>query len=53
MAGESAQDFAGLPWVELNNIFREELDALFMGVSSPAQTAAAIQRNWETVLQGM
>ena len=51
MAGESAQDFIGLPWVEMDSIFREELDALFAQTSTTAAAAAAIQRKWEAVLR--
>ena len=50
IAGEAAQDFSGLPWTEMESIFREELSALFAEKSSPAEAAAAIQRRWETVL---
>ena len=51
MAGQVAGDFAGLPWFELDRLLREELDTLFTGTSTPAQTAAAIQRAWETILR--
>jgi len=43
IAAEPAQDFTGLPWIELEKIFREELNAMFAGNSTPAETAAAIQ----------
>ena len=49
-AAEPSQDFAGLPWAELDAIFREELHALFAEESSPNETAAAIQTRWEAVL---
>jgi multiple sugar transport system substrate-binding protein len=48
IAGEIAQDFTGLSWTEPEAIFREELRVLFEGKSSPAETAAAIQKKWET-----
>jgi ABC-type glycerol-3-phosphate transport system substrate-binding protein len=49
-AAEPAQDFSGLPWMKLEEIFREELRALFDERSSSAETAAAIQKKWEAVL---
>ena len=52
IAGETAQDFSGLTGIhELEEIFREELAALFAGSSSPADTAAAIQERWEIQLK--
>jgi ABC-type glycerol-3-phosphate transport system substrate-binding protein len=51
IAAEPAQDFAGLPWTELEKIFREELSSLFEGKSSPADTAATIQSKWESLLK--
>ena len=50
IAGESAQDFSGLPWTRLEEIFRNELAAMFGGRSTPAETAAVIQAKWELVL---
>jgi len=50
IAGESARNLSGLPWTELERIFREELKTLFAGKASPAETAAAIQRKWEAAL---
>jgi ABC-type glycerol-3-phosphate transport system substrate-binding protein len=47
IAGESAADLAGLPWVELGKVFREELSLLFSKASSPQETAAEIQKKWE------
>jgi multiple sugar transport system substrate-binding protein len=46
ISGDSARDFAGLPWTELEADFREGLISLFTGRSSPAETAAAIQDKW-------
>ena len=50
IANESAQDFSGLPWMELEEIFKEELLSMFAGKLSPAETAAAIQNKWEIIL---
>ena len=50
IAGESARDFTGLPWTELEKIFREELSALFAEKASAAETAAAIQEKISPVL---
>jgi len=50
IAGELAEDFSGLPWTELEEAFREELAAMFAGRYSPAETAAAVQKKWETIL---
>ena len=46
ITGEIAQDFTGLPWVEMEEIFREELSVLFEGKNSPAETARIIQEKW-------
>ena len=46
MAWDPALDFSGQPWKELEKVFGEELSSLFAGISSPAGTAAAIQRRW-------
>ena len=43
ISGDSARDFAGLPWTALESIFREGLVSLFAGGASPAEAAAAIQ----------
>ena len=51
MAGQLAGDFAGLPWVELDRLFGEELDELFNQTATPAQAVSVIQREWETVLR--
>jgi len=49
--GEEAQDFSGLAGEhELEEIFREELIALFAGKNSAADAAAAIQEKWQAVL---
>ena len=51
MAGQNASDFDGLPWAELDHLFREELEALFDQTHTPAQAAAAIQRSWDSFLR--
>ena len=64
LAGEAAADFSGLtgepaagagqgfpPLHALEEIFRDELSALFAGTASPAETAAAIQTRWLAVLR--
>ena len=51
IAGEIAPDFSGLPWTELEAAFREELATLFAQNSSPADTAARIQKRWEDILE--
>ena len=52
LVGEVAKDFSELAGKhELEEIFREELSALFAGTSSPAQAAAAIQERWLAVLR--
>jgi multiple sugar transport system substrate-binding protein len=54
IAGENARDFDGLAGThELEEIFREELLALFAGQSTPAETAAAIQRRWTAIISGI
>ena len=50
IAGETARDFSGLPWTELEKVFREELSVLFAEESSPATTAGAIQEKVSAVL---
>ena len=49
-AGESVQDFSGLPWTELEAAFKEELTAMFAGKSSPTEASTRIQTKWETVM---
>jgi len=43
ISGESARDFAGLPWMEMEAAFREGLISLFAGRATPTEAAAAIQ----------
>jgi ABC-type glycerol-3-phosphate transport system substrate-binding protein len=50
MVWESANEFSGLPWMGLEEIFSEEFSLLFTGESSPSETATAIQRRWEALL---
>ena len=50
IAAENAADFTGLPWEKLEEPFNRELSALFAGLSSPADTAAAIQKSWEEII---
>jgi len=47
ISGEAGRDFAGLPWTELQTVFREELVSLFAGKSSAAEAAAAMQKKSE------
>ena len=49
IAGEYAPDFTGLPWNEMESIFRKELTSLFAGTTTPAETAGAIQKEWENI----
>jgi multiple sugar transport system substrate-binding protein len=42
ISGDSAHDFAGLPWIDLQSIFREEVISLFAGRTTPTETAVAI-----------
>jgi len=51
ITGEKARDFAGLPWTELEKIFREEISALLMEKTSPAEAAGAIQEKTAAVLE--
>ena len=52
LAGETAADFAGIAEEhKLEAVFREELSALFAGIATPAETAAAIQQRWLVVLR--
>jgi hypothetical protein len=46
VSGDSARDFTGIPWTELEVVFREELRSLFNGNATPAETAVAIQERW-------
>jgi len=50
IAGESARDFTALPWAQLEEIFREELDSLFAGQITAAEAGAAIQKRWEDLI---
>jgi len=50
IAGEAAQDFSGLNWLELEESFKEELTALFAGRASAAEAAGAIQKRWEAII---
>ena len=50
IAGENARDFAGLPWGELEIIFKEGLYLLFADKYSPAETAGTIQAKWEAAI---
>jgi len=50
IASENTNDFSGLPWRQLEEIFSEGLSGLFSGQSSPAETARAIQRRWEEAI---
>jgi len=43
ISGDSARDFDGLPWTELEAVFREGIISLFTGNTLPAETAGAIQ----------
>ena len=43
---EIAEELDNFPWAPLREIFGEELDSLFAGESTPAGTAAAVQRRW-------
>jgi len=53
ITAESAVDLDGLPWEKLEGVFKEELASLFVSQSSPAETAAAIQKRWEDVILSM
>jgi len=50
IAGEMAQDFSGLNWVELEESFKEELLALFAGKASASETAGAVQKKWAAII---
>ena len=51
LAGETAADFAAIGTENLlQAIFREEMMSLFAGNFTPAETAAAIQQRWLSVL---
>ena len=49
ISSEAAQDFSGLPWTELEKIFREELNSLFNGENTPAGAAEAIGKRWSLI----
>ena len=49
IASEAAQDLNGLPWTELEETFKEGLNNLLEEKSSPAETAAIIQKKWEEI----
>lgn len=52
LAGQQATDFAAIAQAHLlEEIFQEELAALFSGERTPATAAAAIQQRWMAVLQ--
>jgi len=50
IAGEAAQDFSGLNWLELEESFKEGLSAFFAGNASATETATAIQKQWEVII---
>jgi len=50
IAGETAQDFSGLNWLELEESFKGGLSAFFAGNASATETAAAIQKRWEGII---
>jgi multiple sugar transport system substrate-binding protein len=50
IAGEAAQDFSGLNWLELEESFKEGLSAFFAGNVSATETAALIQKRWESFI---
>jgi hypothetical protein len=50
IAGEAAQDFSGLNWLELEESFKEGISALFAGNVSATETAASIQKRWEVII---
>ena len=43
ISGDSARDFAGLPWTKLETVFREGVISLFAGRTTPAEAAVEIQ----------
>jgi ABC-type glycerol-3-phosphate transport system substrate-binding protein len=43
ISGESARDFAGLPWTEMEAAFRDGIVSLFAGRMTPTEAATAIQ----------
>ena len=47
ISAEAAAEFYGLPWMELENVFREELALLIDGQSAAAE---AIQRRWLMIM---
>jgi multiple sugar transport system substrate-binding protein len=50
IAWNPTEEFSGLPWMELEKAFCEELSSLFEGELSATATAAAIQRRWGELL---
>ena len=50
IAGETAQDFSGLNWLELEESFKEGLSAFFAGNASATETVASIQKRWESFI---
>ena len=50
ISSEAAQDFSGLPWTEFEKIFREELNSLFNGETTPAKAAEEISRKWSDII---
>jgi len=50
IAAESADVFIGLPWTELEEIFRKELDAIFNEKTTASEAASAIQAGWQEIL---
>jgi len=44
-------EIPGLPWLELEKIFREELVSLFAEKATPAEAAAAIQKKWSEAIK--
>ena len=50
IACEAAQDFSGFNWLELEESFKEGLSAFFAGNASASETAAAIQKRWESII---
>jgi multiple sugar transport system substrate-binding protein len=51
IAASPAPDFSGLPWTVLEESFKKELYNLFENKSSAAETALAIQKRWEAILE--
>ena len=51
IAAEEAHDFSGLPWTELEEIFNENLSALFAEKITPVEAANEIQESWEKIIK--